>query len=390
MSKKRLEELTKESKDFLNYKESQLSIIDNTNKIFFIDLFNTNESEWNNYYWQISNTINSDEIIKSICNFESKNQKQVWGVTPHFLSLSKDFNYTDPIFAQVIPSELENNTDWGEPDPMNEANTKYGRITRRYPDRLIINVTNKCFSYCRYCQRKRNFSDKTCIISKQELDLALHYIKEHKEIRDVLITGGDPLTLNDSYLINIIHKLKSIKHIEIIRIGTRVLSFLPQRITASLVKELKQYSPIYINSQFNHPYEISKETEKACELLSNNGIILGNQSVLLKGINDNTFTIQLLNQLLVKNRIRPYYIFHPKYIVGTHHFYVSLSRGIDIIDSLRGYTSGLCIPTYIINSPKGYGKVNISKNNIEINNNNNVTLTTWEKRRIIINNDYEL
>jgi len=389
MSKKRLEELTKESKDFLNYKESQLSIIDNTNKLFFIDLFNTNESAWNNYYWQISNTINSDEIIKSICNFESKNQKQVWGVTPHFLSLSKDFNYTDPIFAQVIPSELENNTDWGEPDPMNEANTKYGRITRRYPDRLIINVTNKCFSYCRYCQRKRNFSDKTCIISKQELDLALHYIKEHKEIRDVLITGGDPLTLNDSYLINIIHKLKSIKHIEIIRIGTRVLSFIPQRITASLVKELKQYSPIYINSQFNHPYEISKETEKACELLSNNGIILGNQSVLLKGINDNTFTIQLLNQLLVKNRIRPYYIFHPKYIVGTHHFYVSLSRGIDIIDSLRGYTSGLCIPTYIINSPKGYGKVNISKNNIEVNN-NNVTLTTWEKRKIIINNDYEL
>jgi KamA family protein len=392
MQNQRSEELTKKAEKFCNFKNNYFK--ENNSKNKYIQLFpNVNPDDWQSYTWQLKNRFNNICEINKIFNtdLDLKLNDYLWAVTPHFLSLIKEGNYGDPIFSQIIPSNMESIDNWGDLDPMDEINTQpVNRITRRYPDRIIINVTNMCFSYCRYCQRKRNFSNRINVISDNELSVVINYIKTHHEIRDVLITGGDPLTLNDSYLMKIISKLREIKHIEIIRIGTRALSFLPQRITDAFVKKLKRYKPLYINTQFNHPNEISRETEFACNLLVDNGIVLGNQSVLLKGINDNTFTLQLLNQLLVKNRIRPYYIFHPKHINGTHHFYVSINRGIDIVSRLRGNTSGLCIPTYVINTPGGFGKVPLYKNCISINNNNTAILNTWENKLIKIHDDYEL
>lgn len=389
----RSNELTNKAKSFSNYKKNYINKINQNNFKTLLSFFNISIIDWQSYEWQLKNRIDNISVINELFNTDLDLilDNFIWGSTPYFLSLVKNADYNDPIFSQIIPNSIENFDDWGLLDPMDEANTQpVSRVTRRYPDRLIINVTNMCFSYCRHCQRKRNFSNTISIINEQELNDVLNFIKKHTEIRDVLITGGDPLTLEDDYLLRIVAALRDIKHVEIIRIGTRALSFLPQRITETFVKKLKVYKPIYLNSQFNHPNEFSKETEIACNLLADNGIVLGNQSVLLKGINDDYFTLQLLNQLLIKNRVRPYYIFHPKQIKGTHHFYVSLSRGIDIVNNLRGNTSGLCIPTYIINSPGGFGKVPLTKKAVDINNDNTAILKTWENKLIKIFDDYEL
>ncbi len=389
----RSKELTNKAKSFLNFKENYINQINQNNHNTLLSFFNINDIDWNCYEWQLKNRIDNISVINELFNIDLdlNLNNYIWGSTPYFLSLVKTADYKDPVFSQVIPNSIENFDNWGLLDPMDEANTQpVSRVTRRYPDRLIINVTNMCFSYCRHCQRKRNFSSNINVISEPELDDVLNYIKKHTEIRDVLITGGDPLTIGDDYLLKIVAELHNINHVEIIRIGTRALSFLPQRFTESFVKKLKEYKPIYLNSQFNHPNEFSKETEIACNLLADNGIILGNQSVLLKGINDNSFTLQLLNQLLIKNRVKPYYIFHPKQINGTHHFYVSLKRGIDIVNNLRGNTSGLCIPTYVINSPGGFGKVPLTKKVVEVNNDHTAILETWEHKTIKIIDDYEL
>lgn len=393
----RSDELTSIAKEYLEYKnryfdgERENTIL--KNKTTIMKHYKVTENEWNSWKWQVKNSIHSNKIINDIFNLElDLNSKNYWSVTPYFLSLIQNFDFFDPIFSQVIPSLLEENDSWGKLDPMNEENTQpVKRVTRRYPDRVTINVTNLCFAYCRHCQRKRNISCKSNDISIEEFEKAYEYIYKHEEIRDVLLTGGDPLIYSNEELERFIKKIRKIPHVEIIRIGTRTLSTMPQRITDGLVEMLKKYSPIYINTQFNHPNEITIETERACSLLANNGIILGNQSVLLKGINDNTFILQLLNQLLVKNKVRPYYIFHPKTVTGTHHFYVSIKRGIEIISRLRGNTSGLCIPTYIYNSPCGKGKVVLNKKNLIIgHNNNNTEVITWEGKKVPVVDDYEL
>jgi lysine 2,3-aminomutase len=269
----------------------------------------------------------------------------------------------------------------GSLDPMNEASTSPApRVTRRYPDRLIINVTNQCAMFCRHCQRRRNISEIDRHAQTGDLSEAIAYVADNREIRDVLITGGDALLLNDHFLDRILGALDRIPHVEIKRIGTRVPVTLPQRVTPELCDVLRRYPPIYINTQFNHPLEITPEARDACSRLIEAGAVLGNQAVLLKGINDSPAVMKKLNHELLRIRVRPYYIFHAKDVRGTRHWQTSIQTGLNIMESMRGHTSGLAVPTYIVNAPGGFGKIPVMPSYIVDMQEDRVTLRTWEGR----------
>ncbi|MBO5145868.1 MAG: KamA family radical SAM protein [Lachnospiraceae bacterium] len=363
-----------------------------------LNLFHADENLWNNWHWQINNRICSVQTLSQILPL-SDNEIQCikkvesyfrWAISPYYISLINPQNPQDPIRKIAIPDIKELSAD-GEFDPMDEAgHNPTGAITRRYPDRLIINVTNACGSYCRHCQRRRNIGTQDFVTGQDKIAQSIQYIKEHTEIRDVLITGGDPLTLEDDVLIKIVAEIRSIPHVEIIRIGTRMPVVVPQRITEDLVNGLKQYHPIYINMQFNHPQEITPQSTYACNLLADNGFVLGNQMVLLNGINDDKYVVQLLNQNLLKIRIRPYYIFHAKNIIGTTHFRTSIQTGLDIMKHLRGNTSGLAIPTYVLNAPRGAGKIPLNYRNYQELSDGNILFETWEGKKIILSKDGSL
>lgn len=391
--------------DFLNSRKDisigtnhqQMTLAKNQQKKI-LEIFHTDEDSWNNWHWQISNRICSVQALSQILPLsddEIHNIEQVesyfrWAISPYYISLIDPQNLQDPIRKIAIPDIRELCTG-GELDPMDEAgHNPAGAITRRYPNRLIINVTNACGSYCRHCQRRRNIGTQDFVTGQDKIAQSIRYIKEHKEIRDVLITGGDPFTLEDDVLIKIVAEIRSIPHVEIIRIGTRMPVVIPQRITEELVAALKQYHPIYINIQFNHPQEITPQSAYACKLLADNGFVLGNQMVLLKGINDDKYITQLLNQNLLKIRVRPYYIFHAKNIIGTAHFQTSIQTGLDIMRHLRGNTSGLAIPTYILNAPHGAGKIPLSYQYYQELSDGNVILETWEGKKITLSVDGNL
>ena len=238
--------------------------------------------------------------------------------------------------------------------------------------------------FCRHCQRRRRIGENDRIESEENINAAIAYIKETKEIRDVLITGGDPLMLPDEMLESIIRRVREIPHVEIIRIGTRVPVTMPQRITPQLAAMLKKYHPLFMNLQFNHPGELTTEAVEACGRLADAGIPLGNQMVFLKGINNDKYIVQLLNEGLLKARVRPYYIFHPKQVLGTKHFQITVEEGLKIMRYLRGHTSGLAIPQYIVNAPHGYGKIPLLPNYIEESDDTHVKLRTWEEREVEI------
>lgn len=329
--------------------------------------YGIDEDMWCDYNWQMTHRIKDVDILDLIIDLSEQEKEEIidlssklrWTVTPYYACLIDPKNKLDPIKLNAIPSFLEKN-DAGEADPMDEAlSNPAGSITRRYPDRLIINVTNVCPSYCRHCQRRRLFGEFDKNTPIDQINESIKYIKQNKEIRDVLITGGEPLTLMDDMLEYILKALREISHVEIIRIGTRALVNLPFRITDELVDILKRYYPIYINTHFNHPKEITPEVKKACLKLADNGIILGNQTVLLNGINNDKYIMEFLNEKLLTIKVRPYYLFHSKNIKGTSHFNTSFKDGIEIMKYLRGRTSGLAIPTYIVNAPHGLGKMPI-------------------------------
>jgi len=232
--------------------------------------------------------------------------------------------------------------------------------------------------YCRHCQRRRNFGETDNHAAHKDLEAALQYIKNNSEIRDVLITGGDALMLSDRTLDWLLGELDAISHVEIKRIGTRTPVTLPQRITANLCAVLKRHTPIYINTQFNSPLEVTPEAKQACDRLIEAGVVLGNQAVLLKGINDNVHVMKKLNQELLKIRVRPYYLFQAKEVKGTTHFISPVNTGLDIMKHLRGYTSGLAIPTYVINAPGGYGKTPVNPEYVLDINENEVIISTWQ------------
>ncbi len=392
VSIKRAEELKGRIEDFLEARERipkgmdlEEEFIKRKSKI--LEVLDATEENWNDYQWQLTHRITDVETLsKIICLSETEKirikkveKKFRWAVSPYYLSLADPDDRYDPIRLLSIPTYKELDDSCMDLDPMGEEFTNpAGCITRRYPDRLIINVTNECAMYCRHCQRRRNIGEEDVHRSRSMILESIDYIRENEEIRDVLITGGDALCLSDEYLEWIITQLKEIPHVDYIRLGTRSLVTMPQRITDQLCSMLKKYHPIYINTHFNHPIEITKESKAACEKLADSGIVLGNQAVLLNGINNDKYIMRVLNHELLKCRVRPYYIFHAKHVQGTAHFNTSIEDGIEIMEYLRGYTSGMAIPTFIVNAPKGLGKTPIFPNYIVSRGPGYVQLRTWE------------
>lgn len=276
-------------------------------------------------------------------------------ITPYYLSLIKEKG--DPIYKQVIPDKLELVDNDLLEDPLGEdKDSPVNNIVHRYPDRCLFLISHVCASYCRFCTRKRKVGDPTKI-SVKFIDEGIDYIANHTEIRDVILSGGDPLLLGDDQLEYILQKLRRIPHVEIIRIGTRVPCFLPHRITSKLVKMLKKYHPLFMNVHFNHPDELTPLAVKALGRLANAGIPLGNQTVLLKGVNDDPEVMKKLMQKLLMARVRPYYIYQTDMVFGTEHFRTRIEKGLEIIKALRGWTSGLAVPHFVIDAPGGGGKI---------------------------------
>jgi lysine 2,3-aminomutase len=278
-------------------------------------------------------------------------------INPYYLSLIRYPG--DPIWKQCVPDKVELEDIEGFEDPLQEdAMSPVPNITHRYPDRALFLTTSQCGMYCRFCTRKRKVgnSDK---ISMKELESAFKYLEKHTEIRDVVMSGGDPLMLTDTMLEKILKRLRQIPHIEIIRLGTKMPCVLPHRITQKLVDMIKKYHPIYVNTHFNHPWEITPESTKACEMLANAGIPVSNQAVLMKGVNDEAEVMRELFTKLLKIRVRPYYLYMADETRGANHFRTTLDKGIEIMQKLRGYTSGLAIPHFVIDAPGGGGKIPI-------------------------------
>ena len=281
-------------------------------------------------------------------------------INPYYLSLIRYPG--DPIWLQCVPSKTELEDFDAEEDPLHEDEmSPVPNITHRYPDRALFLVTSQCGIYCRFCTRKRKVGDYEKI-SMKGLESAFKYLEEHKEIRDVILSGGDPLMLTDTMLEKILKRLRQMEHIEIIRRGTRMPVVLPQRITPKLCNMLKKYHPIYCNTHFNHPWEITPESSQACEMLADAGVPVGNQMVIMKGVNDDPVIVKELVQKLLKIRVRPYYMYMADETKGANHFRASVETGLKIAESLRGHTSGLAIPHFVIDAPGGGGKIPLLPN----------------------------
>ncbi|MFZ5900925.1 MAG: glutamate 2,3-aminomutase [Bacillota bacterium] len=349
------------------------------------------EEDWADWHWQMRNRIRTVRQLAGITGMKASELREVdevgkvfrWAISPYYASLVVAAGPGSPVWFQAVPSGKEISDPGGSHDPMGEEFTSpVPGITRRYPDRLIINVTNMCGMYCRHCQRRRNIGEVDRHQTRQVLEDALDYIRKNNEIRDVLVTGGDALLLSNRTLDWLLGQLDAISHVEIKRIGTRTIVTLPQRIDDELCGILAKYPPVYINTQFNHPLEITPEAKEACDRLIRAGVVLGNQAVLLRGVNNDPFVMRKLNQELLKIRVRPYYLFQAKDVVGTRHFITPVDEGIRVMEYLRGFTSGLAVPTYIINAPDGYGKTPVGPSYVVEKNSQRIILKTWEKRLI--------
>ena len=361
----------------------------NNTKNKILKELNASENDWNNPKWQLKNRISDvDEISKyaNLTNEEYGNIKKVsekyrFAITPYYFSLIDFDNPNCPIKLQSLP-DIKEFDEFGQLDPMNEEQSNpAGKITRRYPNKLIINVTNACPVYCRHCQRRRLIGNVDENTSKECLDESIEFIKNNSTIREVLVTGGDALLLSNKKLEYIFNELSQISHVEIIRIGTRTLATLPFRIDEELAILLRKYK-VQVSTQFNHACEITPEAVRAIETLVDHGVLVRNQMVLLHNVNDDKYCIQKTNEELQKYRVIPYYLFHPKEVKSTGHFQVDISKGLEIMKHMEGRTSGMCKPTYVYNSPLGLGKVPLVPiENIE-HYKNGYKFTTWENKTI--------
>lgn len=324
------------------------------------------ENLWNDWHWQVANRAETVEDLKKYMNLTPDEEEGVrktlgklrMAVTPYYLSLIDLDDPFDPIRKMAIPraEELEY-ADYEDADPLHEdTDSPTPGLTHRYPDRVLLLITDQCSMYCRHCTRRRFAGQNDAGLPVDQVDQAIEYIRNTPQIRDVLLSGGDALLVSDERLEYIISKLREIPHVEIVRIGSRTPVVLPQRITPALCNMLKKYHPVWLNTHFNHPNEITPESAKACAMLADAGIPLGNQSVLLAGINDCVFTMKKLVNELVKIRVRPYYIYQCDLSMGLEHFRTPVSKGIEIIEGLRGHTSGFCVPTFVVDAPGGGGK----------------------------------
>jgi lysine 2,3-aminomutase len=290
----------------------------------------------------------------------------------------------DPLWRQAVPSPLELEDPYGFEDPLNEeGDSPTLGLIHRYPDRVLMCISNSCATYCRFCTRKRQVGKPVINLSDEVLLNQIKYVEKNSQIRDVLLSGGDPLLLPDDRIEAILKKLRAIPHIEILRIGSRVPCTLPQRVTPRLCRMLKKYHPLYMNVHFNHPNEITEESERACGLLADAGIPLGNQSVLLRGVNDDPEVMKKLVHRLLKIRVKPYYLFQMDLVKGTYHFRTRIETGLRIIESLFGHTTGFAVPRYVIDAPGGGGKIPIQPEYILSVQEDRVVLRNYEGKTFI-------
>lgn len=299
-------------------------------------------------------------------------------INPYYLSLIKEKG--DAIWNQCVPRIEEITDERGEEDPLHEENG-IPYLTHRYPDRALMIVSNSCAMYCRFCTRKRKVGNDNRNPTKEDIEKMFDYVKEHKEIRDIILSGGDPLLLSDEKLEWILKEAREIKHLEMIRIGTRVPCVLPQRITSELCEMLKKYNkrpPLYINTHFEHPSELTEESQIACEMLTDSGIMLRDQSIVLKDVNSEPETMKSLMQGLLRTKVHPYYIYQPDLVRGTYHFIEPVQKGLEIIKALRGYTSGMAVPHFVIDTPGGKGKVAILPECARTNNDKSIELINYK------------
>ena len=346
-------------------------------------------ARWKDWKWQVGHSITDLSTLEQMLDLKMSASEREdmqktcdifpMSITPYYLSLiDTDDPFHDPIFKQAIPSVGELIVeDYDIHDPLAEdEDSPCPLITHRYPDRILFLISNTCAMYCRHCTRKRKVGQISSTPLDEELDAAFSYIESHPEIRDVLLSGGDPLMLSDQQLDRILSRLRKIPHIEIIRIGSRVPVVLPFRITDNLVSILKKYHPLWLNTHFNHPKEFTDDSRAALAKLADAGIPLGNQSVLLAGVNDCPVIMKKLVHELVKNRVRPYYLFQCDLAEGLAHFRTPVGKGIEIIESLIGHTSGLAVPTYVIDAPGGGGKIPVMP----------YYLVSWSSNKVVLRN----
>lgn len=347
------------------------------------------ESHWRDWHWQLRHAITDADTVEELLDvtFSDEQRRKLEettsvfpiSITPYYLSLiNVDQLENDPVFKQSVPSPYELDVCAADmSDPLHEdEDSPVPGVTHRYPDRVLLLVSNMCAMYCRHCTRKRRVGDVDSIPDREEISRGIDYIRSNPRIRDVLLSGGDPFLLSDENLDWILGELGTIDHVEVVRIGTRTPVVLPYRITDDLVSMLKRHHPLWINTHFNHPRELSESACSALARLADAGIPLGNQSVLLAGVNDCPRIMRALVHKLVQNRVRPYYLYQCDLSEGLQHFRTPVGKGIEIIESLIGHTSGFCVPTYVIDAPGGGGKIPVMPN----------YLISWSTNKVILRN----
>jgi lysine 2,3-aminomutase len=346
-------------------------------------------SNWKDWKWQLKNTIKTIDQFEQFTGISFDRQERgllemtvekfPLSITPYYASLISKENYqNDPVFKQAFANVHELtvlDTDWEDPLSEEKDSPEEG-ITHRYPDRVLFHVSNLCAMYCRHCTRKRKVGDTDFIPSKEQLQKGIDYIKRTPQVRDVLLSGGDPFMLPDSKLDWLLSELTAIPHVEVVRIGTRIPVVLPYRVTDGLVAILKKYQPLWINTHFNHPREMTASAKEAVRKLADAGFPLGNQTVLLAEVNDCPRIIKNLVHKLVQNRVRPYYLYQCDLSEGLSHFRTPVGKGIEIMESLIGHTSGFAVPTYVIDAPGGGGKIPIMPNYI----------ISWSTHKVVLRN----
>lgn len=352
---------------------------------------NVSEADWNNWHWQLTHRITSLEQLQRLmptltpeeyAGTKLANSKLALAITPYFFNLIDAADENCPIRCQVVPRIEETATAaWEMTDPCGEdAHSPVPGLVHRYPDRVLFLVTDRCASYCRYCTRSRLVSNATGYDFHPHFEEQINYVRQTPTVRDVLLSGGDPLLLSDEKLEHLLSRLRAIPHVEFLRLGTRIPIFLPQRITPALCAMLRKYHPLFVSVHSNHPRELTTEVREALGRLADAGIPLGNQSVLLRHVNDSLPVMRAHVQKLLLCRVRPYYIYQCDLIAGSAHLRASVRRGLEIMDGLRGHTSGYAVPTYVIDAPGGGGKVPVSPEYVLSRNNDRVLIRNYEGR----------
>ena len=345
-------------------------------------------SNWLDWHWQYRNRITDVATLSKIIELSETEKKEIescidsysMAITPYYASLMSETDKLCPIRMQSVPSIKETIVHSGEDkDPLcEEKSSPVPNIVHRYPDRVLFLVSHQCPMYCRHCIRKVRVGDEGFFLKEDEINTAVEYIAKTEQVRDVLVSGGDPLAMSDEYLETILEKIYRIPHVEIIRIGTRIPAVMPMRITDSLLTMLRKYHPLWINTQFNHPKELSDDAVRACAAIADAGIPIGNQSVLLRGINDNVPTMKELLLKLVKARVRPYYLYQCDLNEGNGHFRTKVETGVKIIEELTGKITGFAVPKFVIDAPGGGGKIPVNPNYIESYEDGKVVMRNYE------------